>query len=149
LLVCSKELTPKKKNNPQIICWFVQKGLTLSRDNFQKHQRNNAKHRSFSGFGCGMSVDGKCQDPHAQMIGGSWAQDFHVIGLASELAGWNESFLDRPSAKSGGAKAKAKANGDQGEGQTDIGLALSAAATSTFWCCGSCAASNACHSEGP
>ena len=76
-------------------------------------------------------------------------QDFHVIGLASELAGWNESFLDRPSAKSGGAKAKAKANGDQGQGQTDIGLALWAAATSTFWCCGSCAASNACGGEGP
>ena len=55
-------------------------------------------------------------------------QDFHVIGLASELAGWNESFLERPSAKSGRAKAKAKANGDQGQGQTDIGLALMSAA---------------------
>ena len=52
-------------------------------------------------------------------------QDFHVTASASEIAGWNESFLERPSAKSGRARSKT----NQGEGATvDIGLALLSAA---------------------
>ena len=44
-----------------------------------------------------------------------------LLALASEIAGWNESCLERPSSKSGRAKAKS----NQGQGATvDIGLAL-------------------------
>ena len=47
-------------------------------------------------------------------------QDFHVTGLASEIAGWSESFLERPSAKSSRAKAKTN-QGQQGQGATICG----------------------------
>ena len=81
-------------------------------------------------------------------------QDFHVIGLASELAGWNESFLERPSAKSGRAKAKAKANGhwigiDVSCCKAQSSTSTSTTTSTTFWCCVSCAASSTCGGEGP
>ena len=41
-----------------------------------------------------MSVDGKCQDPHAQMIGGSWGVELRVCRIFGDWGTVSLRFFD-------------------------------------------------------